>query len=231
MEAILKLPDLLDDKDRKKAMKTSSGVSGIEYISVNMEDRVLTATGDFDPIQLLEKLKKLCSVTIVRINSQGKDQKGGGTAGDTVAAVKLDLHDENDKQKAMKIVSCIPGVYLIWVTMKDGKLTAKGDFNPIHVVDKLKKHFPLKLELVSTAKEEKKGKDQGKAKDGNEKGGNKNSGGGGGGGMDQKGGGGQVVPYPYPFHIPHVPHQYPPYMYQNYPPMPAAPLKYYYPEI
>ncbi|KAI4324959.1 hypothetical protein MLD38_030399 [Melastoma candidum] len=166
MEAILKLPDLLDDKDRKKAMKTSSGVSGIDYISVNMEDGVLTATGDFDPIQLLEQLKKLCSVKIVLINSQGKDQKGGGTAGHTVTAVELDLHDEKDKQKAMKIVSCIPGVYLICVTMKDGKLTAKGDFDPIHVVDKLKKHFPVKLELVLTAKDEKKGNNNGRNKKG-----------------------------------------------------------------
>ncbi|KAI4324958.1 hypothetical protein MLD38_030398 [Melastoma candidum] len=152
MEAILKLPDLRGDKDRQKAMKTSSGVSGIDYISVNMEDHVLTATGDFDPILLLEQLKKLCSVKIVRINSQGKYQNRGGTAGDTVATVKLDLRDEKDKQKAMKIISCIPGVYLICVTMKDGKLRAKGDFNPIDVVDELKKHFPVKLESVFTAK-------------------------------------------------------------------------------
>ncbi|KAI4324956.1 hypothetical protein MLD38_030396 [Melastoma candidum] len=70
----------------------------IDYISVNIKEGVLTTTGDFDRIQLLDKLRKLFSVKIVRINGQGKDQKGGGGQ---IAVQKLDLRREKDKQKAM----------------------------------------------------------------------------------------------------------------------------------
>ncbi|KAI4324965.1 hypothetical protein MLD38_030405 [Melastoma candidum] len=173
MEAILKLPDLRNRNDRQKAMETSSRVSGIDYISVNMEDRVLTATGDFDPIQLLEKLKQLFSVKIVQISTQGKFQRIRPAAGDTEATVKLNLHDEKDKQKAMKIVLFIPGVYRIRVNMKDGKLSAKGNFESTIVVDELKKHFAVKLLSASTAEDEKKGNNHGGNKKGNNHGGNK----------------------------------------------------------
>ncbi|XP_077247446.1 heavy metal-associated isoprenylated plant protein 39-like [Tasmannia lanceolata] len=74
--------------------------------------------------------------------------------------LKLDLHDEKDKQKAMKAVSSLSGIDSISMDMKDQKLTVIGDVDPVNVVSKLRKAWRTDIVSVGPAKEPEKKKEE-----------------------------------------------------------------------
>ncbi|QCD94754.1 hypothetical protein DEO72_LG5g2840 [Vigna unguiculata] len=74
MKVVLKV-ELHDEKIRKKAMQTASGISGVESVAVDKKDNKMTVIGDVDSIKVAVKLKKLCRANLVSVGPAMEPKK------------------------------------------------------------------------------------------------------------------------------------------------------------
>ncbi|XP_028796716.1 heavy metal-associated isoprenylated plant protein 12-like [Neltuma alba] len=62
------------DKIKQKAMKVASGISGVDSVAMEMEEKKLTIVGEIDAVMAVKKLRKLCRTDIVSVGSTKEEE-------------------------------------------------------------------------------------------------------------------------------------------------------------
>ncbi|CAA2993368.1 late blight resistance homolog R1B-16 isoform X1 [Olea europaea subsp. europaea] len=61
--------EIHDDEEKRKAMKVVFSVSGVESLTMDPVEKILTVFGDVDPVEVCKKLRKICPAHILSVDS------------------------------------------------------------------------------------------------------------------------------------------------------------------
>ncbi|CAH1449178.1 unnamed protein product [Lactuca virosa] len=97
LKVVLKV-DFTNDKEKIKALKKVSRLSGIDSISADMKDKKLTVTGDIDPVQIVAILRKSWHTELVAVEP-AKEEKRDGKKEEKRDGKKEDKDDDQKKKE------------------------------------------------------------------------------------------------------------------------------------
>ncbi|XP_022891111.1 probable LRR receptor-like serine/threonine-protein kinase At1g51880 [Olea europaea var. sylvestris] len=131
----------------------------------SLDSQVLDVPFDFSSPRSSSSYQQLPPSAVE--NLQKKEKSAEKEVSKLKLVIKVEVHDEKEKRKAMKAVSRLGGIESLAIDMKEKKLTVVGGFDPVQVVSKLSKSWYTEILTVGPAKEPEKKKEEGKKDDAN----------------------------------------------------------------